>query len=459
MKKQIRGISYLIITLGLLGIHAGQAAAQVQISIRDAIQRAVAYNLQVKQAEFQYALSDQDLRQSKMDFYPSVNAALSGSKNWGLFFNADVGRLTTESANNLNGGLNANATLFQGFMRVRQVAANKHQLMADASNIDKVKNDLTLSVATKYLECLTNSDLLTASKQQLDLSREQLAVAEANFSVGNNTLADLSQAKSQVATDELNVTTAQNAYDLALLDLKQLMELDPAVEIELVKPQLDDFENTTRIYSAAQVFEEAAAIYPDLRVAREQAMVAEQNIAIARSSYYPTISLGGNIGTNYSSAIPDLELNAPTMRFGKQLQRNFAQSVGFTISIPIFNNLQTKINVNRAKISYQNALTNEQLASNNLNKIINQAVLDLRAAEKRLYSAESAFASARDAFEVIEQRFGVGLANSIELFTAQTNRNSAEFDYIQARYDLIFRSKVIDFYLGKAIAFEAEQEN
>src|SRR5690606_21235452 len=220
-----------------------------------------------------------------------------------------------------------------------------------------------------------------------------------------------------------------------------------------------EFENTENVYSAAQVYEEAASIYPDVRMAREQTQVAERNIAIAKSAYYPTVSLGGNLGTNYSSAIPDLEINSPVMRFGKQLQRNFAQSVGVTINIPIFNNLQTKINVNRARISYQNALVNEQLTNNNLSKIINQAVLDLRSAEKRLYSTETAFTSAKDAFEVIEQRFEVGLANSIELFTAQTNRNKAEFDYIQARYDLIFRSKVIDFYLGKTIAFGTEQEN
>src|SRR5690606_32518274 len=128
---------------------------------------------------------------------------------------------------------------------------NRHQLMADASNIDKTKNDLTLAVATKYLECLTNLDLLTASEQQLSLSEEQLTVAEANFEVGNNTLADLSQAKSQVATDELNVTTAQNAYDLAILDLKQLMEVNPAVDIQLIKPNIAEFENTENVYSAA----------------------------------------------------------------------------------------------------------------------------------------------------------------------------------------------------------------
>lgn len=443
----------LFTAIVVLAGNIGNVAAQQPLSIRDAIERAVANNLQVRQAEFQYALSDQDLRQSRMDFYPTLGAAISGSKNWGLSFNADVGQLTTESANNLNGGVNANANLFQGFTRVHQVAANKHQLMADANNIEKAKNDLTLSVATKYLEGLTNLDLLTASEQQLALSKEQLAVAEENFAVGNNTLADLSQAKSQVATDELNVTTAQNAYDLAILDLKQLMEMNPGEEISLVKPSVDDFEETPIVYSAAQVYEEALVSYPDIKVAQEQALAAEQQIAIAHGAYYPTISVGGNLGTNYSSAIPDLELASPTMRFGKQLQRNFAQSVGFTISIPIFNKLQTRINVDRAKINYQNALTNKQLASNNLNKIINQAVLDLRSAEKRLHSTETAFTSADDAFEVINQRYDVGLANSIELFTAQTNRNRAEFDYIQARYELVFRSKVIDFYLGKTITF------
>ncbi|GGG94490.1 transporter [Parapedobacter pyrenivorans] len=456
MSRQVLAFKCLVITLGVLGIYIGRATAQEQITILEAVERAITNNLQVKQAEFQYALSDQDLLLSRMTFYPSVNGAISGSKNWGLSFNTDVGQLTTESANNVNGGISADVSLFQGFSRVHQVAANRHQLMANASNIDKVKNDLALSVATKYLECLTNMDLLTASQQQLALSEEQLAVAQANFEVGNNTLADLSQAKSQVATDELNVTTAENAYDLAILDLKQLMEMQPSVSIELVKPQVADFENTEVVYSAEQVYQQAMTAYPDIKVAQEQSLMAERNIAVARGNYYPSLSLGGNLGTNYSSAIPDIELATPTMRFGKQIRRNFAQSVGITLSIPIFNGLQTRVNVSRAKINYQNALTNEQLAKNNLNKIINQAVLDLRAAEKRYYSTETAFASANDAFEVLSQRFEVGLANSVELFTAQTTRNKAEFDHIQARYNLIFRSKVIDFYLGNEINFETE---
>src|SRR5690606_13105790 len=122
--------------------------------------------------------------------------------------------------------------------------------------------------------------------------------------------------------------------------------------------------------------------------------------------------------------------------------------------IPIFNRFQTRTSVNKAKINYQYALTSEQLAKNNLNKIIAQAVLDLRAAKTRYYSTETAFTSAKDAFEVISQRYDVGLANSVELFTAQTNMNRAEFDHIQARYDILFRSKVIDFYLGNEINFD-----
>src|SRR5690606_25080311 len=136
-----------------------------------------------------------------------------------------------------------------------------------------------------------------------------------------------------------------------------------------------------------------------------------------------------------------------------QLSDNFSQYIGFSLSIPIFNNFRTKISIKKARISYANALLGERQAENNLNKVIHQAVLDLRAAEKSLYSNQQAFESTKQAFEVIRQRYDVGLANSIELSTSQTNMNKAEFDYIQSRYNLVFRSKVIDFYLGKPITF------
>ncbi|MBK1439149.1 TolC family protein [Parapedobacter sp. ISTM3] len=449
MKKKFLHLTYSVACLCMMLLASLEGAAQQEVSVRTAISQALERNLQVRQAQFQQALSEQDLRQARMNLYPTLNAGINGGFNWGLTFDQTAGRLVTQSVSSAGGRVNSNADLFTGFQRLNQIRANRYQLMADESNVDRVRNDLVLSVVTTYLEALTNQGLLEASQQQLSLSQRQLEAAEANYEVGNNTLADLSQAKNQVATDELNVTTAQNAFELSMLNLKQLMEMDPSVEITLENPALPDVNAVESNYLANEVYRQAVSTFPDIRQAQMLSQVAKQNISIARGALYPTLSLNGGIGTNFSSQAVDFF--GP---FGEQLRNNRSESLGLTLSIPIFNNLRTRITLAKAKIGYENALASEQLAKNNLNKIINQAVLDLRSAEQRYHSTEAAFTSAKDAFEVINQRYEVGLANSVELFTAQTTMNRAEFDHIQARYDLLFRSKVIDFYLGNEIDFE-----
>lgn len=456
MKRSFSCLACLLICLCITFI-PNRSTAQQLVPINVAIQHALDNNLQVKQARYQRALSEQDLRQARMDFYPTLNAGASGGISWGLAFDQTTGRLIERTQlGSANGSLNTSFDIFNGNQRINQVRANKYQLLADDSNVERMKNDLILSVVTTYLEALTNQDLLTASQQQLELSTRQLEVVEANYEVGNNTLADLSQAKSQVATDELNVTASQNAFELSILNLKQQMELDPQTDIVLEKPVLPEVMRVSQTgVSASEVFQEAVLNFPDIKQSQYTSLVAQQNIKIAEAGYYPTLSFNGGIGTRYSSQAIDLIGSDPSkVPFGEQLRRNNNQSVGLTLNIPIFNNYRTKINVAKAKIAYENAIASEQLAKNNLNKVVNQAVLDLRSAEKRYKSAGFAFESARDAFEVIQQRFDVGLANSIELSTAQTNRNKAEFDLIQAKYDLLFRSKVIDFYLGNEINFE-----
>lgn len=452
MKDHHHHIKYVFFFVFLcLGSISFRANAQQVITLRESIELAKTNNLQVKQAQFQAALSEQDVKQAKMNFYPRVNAGADGNLRWGKSFDQLTGGLT-ESITSLNGSVNASVPIFQGFQRVNQVAANKYLLLADQSNAERIESDLVLAVVTTYLEALTNQDLLTAGKQQLSLSQEQLKVEEINFEVGNRTLADLSQAKSQVATDELNVTSAQNAYEISILDLKQLMELDPTTQIVLEQPALPEFENLTTAYSPEEVFLEAKSIYPEIKQASYNKLAAEKNIDILKGGYYPTLSLSGGVGSGYSSADKDYA-TGEEKPFHQQIDDNLSTFVGLSLSIPIFNNFQTRIAVKKAKISYENAILGERQAENNLSKVIHQAVVDLRAAEKSYHSNQQAFEASKQAFEVIKQRYEVGLANSIELNTSQTNMNKAEFDLIQAKYNLIFRSKVIDFYLGNPITF------
>lgn len=440
-------LGYLM-CLGMIG----NVQAQRLITMETAVREAQENNLQIKQAAFQASLSEQDLKQARMSFYPTLNVGASGSMNWGLSFDQTAGRLITQSVNSSGLRLSSSVDLFQGFQRLNQVLANKYALMASESEVERAKNDLTLSVITTYLEALTNLDLHQASLQQLALSQEQLRVMEINLEAGNNTMADLYQAQTQVATDELNVTTSQNAYEMALLNLKQLMEMAPEVEIELERPSVEQVQLSTNRMMASDIFAHAVGTFPEIKAAEYSTQSAERQVDIARGALYPSLSLSAGIGTNYSSQARDFN-SQQILPFGDQFQRNRNESIGLSLNIPIFNQGRTRIGINRAKISYQNALTNEQLVKNNLNKIINQAVLDLNSAEKQLAAAETALASAKQTFDVIQLRFDEGMANSVELSTSQIAMNRAEFDFIQAKYNFIFRSKVIDFYLGQPTWF------
>jgi len=438
---------YTLYSLILIAFSVLSLSAQERITLKRATELVIENNLQIKQSQFSEAISEENLQQSKLALYPTLNANTGLNFNFGRSIDPLTNQFVNQAITSTSGNLSSGTALFQGFQKINQISQNKLQLDADKSNTQKIKNDLVLAVVTNYLSVLNAQDLLIASKQQLSISNQQLDIEQKFFDVGNKTLADLSQAKSQVATAELNVTNAQNQVDLAFLNLAQLLELDPSSVFEVEKPQIADMSKVNSVYSAVDVFKLASASFPDIRLAELRKQASEKGIEIAKGNYFPSLNLQSGFGTRYSNG------SFGNNSFTTQVKDNFNQFIGFGLSIPIFNGLAARSSVRRAKISFQNSVLNEQLAKNNLNKVINQAVYDLRAAEKRYYSAQTAFQSSKEAFNVIEQRYAVGLVNSLDYNQAQTNLNKAQFDQIQAQYDFIFRSKVIDYYLGNPITF------
>jgi len=438
---------FIIFALLLAGSITNPVLAQERITLKRATELVLENNLQIKQAKFSEAISEVNLNQSKLAIYPTLNANSGLNFNYGRSIDLNSNQFINRAITSNNATVISNTNLFQGFRRMNEISQNKVQLEADKSNTQKVKNDLVLAVVTNYLSVLNAQDLLTASRQQLDIANQQLDIEQKFFDVGNRTLADLAQSKSQRATAELNVTNAKNQVDLAFLDLAQLLERDPSIPFEIEKPQIDNIINVNAAYSAVDVFKTASLNFPDIKLAELRKQVFEKEIDIAKAGYFPSLNLQSGLNTRYSNG------TFFDTSFGEQVRDNFNQFLGFGLTIPIFNGLATRSNVRRANVNFQNALVSEQLAKNNLNKVINQAVYDLRAAEKRYYSAQTAYESSKEAFNVIEQRYAVGLVNSLDFNQAQTNLNRAQFDQIQARYDFIFRSKVIDFYLGNPITF------
>lgn len=436
----------------LLALSFGQnVKAQEVITIEQAVENTLKNNLNIKQAAFSAALSEENLLQSKNALLPTLNGSVNQSMQWGR--SQQVSGLFENTQNyNLNPNLNANVTLFGGGTKINQIKQNKFLLDAGKTNVDKVKNDLILQVVTAYLQVLNNQDQVKATQQQLEVANSTLKREQALLDVGNKTLADISQAKSQAATAELNLTNAENQLTISYLTLGQLMEIQPPMTFKVQPPMVNEIENVKTAYVPSDIYKQAMETFPDIKLALNYSQAAEKAVDVARGSFFPQITLGGGLGSAYY-----YQFNAnplfPNSRFADQLSDNFGQFVTMGIQIPIFNGFSTRSNVRRAKITLQQRRTDETLAKNNLIKVINQAVADLNAAKSRYSSTQNAFQAQKDAFYVIDQRYNVGLVNSLDYSTAQTNRNKAEIDFILAKYDLIFRAKVIDYYLGKQITF------
>lgn len=443
--KNLKPQKYLAYALFALFFTSSAFAQEAEkITLQQAVDFALQNNLQIKQAQFQSSISEESLKQSKFEMYPNLTSSASANRQFGLFFDIQSGRLINSSVDQLSSRLNSNILLFNGGSLINQIKQNKASLLTDESNVDKVKNDLSLNVVTTFLSIVNNRDLVKASQQQLDLSSQQLEVAQRTFDIGNSTIADLAQSKAQVATSELNLTNADNAYQLSMLNLKQLMEMDSEKTIEAIIPAVEDPSSIANKYSSFDVYTKALESYPDIKLASYSTETFRYGVKVAKGNLYPTLGFGGGVNSGFSSASP--------LTFSEQFtDNNFGQFLGFNLSIPIFNNYRSKSQYNISKIRYENAKASEQLAKNNLNKIIAQAVLDLKSAIKSYAATQSAFSSSKEAFNVIKQRYEVGLVNIIQLNTSQTNFNKAEFDFIQAKYNVIFRSKVIDFYLGNPL--------
>jgi outer membrane protein len=478
-RYKIKRIAFF--SLMLTALTAIAANAQEKITLQMAVDRTLANNLTIKQSLVNERIGEVDLQQAKNNVLPSFNASTQGGYNFGRSQVAGQFTYTSQTSLNISGGAQLNYTIYQGGLLRNQILQNRFALDVNKGQTAKIKNDLILNVVTTYLQILTNQDLVVAARQQIDLANQTLQRSDISFKAGNQTLADLSQAKAQVSTATLNLTTAQNQLDLSLLVLKQFMEADPYAPIEVERPDISKLTDVQTVYDANEVVRTALGINPDIRLAELQQKTSQQAIRIAKSYFYPTVSLYGGLASSYSDRLTQKAIGTtlpayqqigvvdgtgqsvlspiPTSRtiFGpyspfNQVADNFNQNIGLNIQIPIFNRFNTRSNVRRAELNFQNAQLNTQISKNNLSKTIIQAVLDLQSADKQYISATQTFEANKDALNVTKQRYDVGLVNSLDYNTAVTNFNKSQIDMIQARYSVIFRSKIIDYYLGKTIS-------
>ncbi|MFD1185921.1 TolC family protein [Pontibacter rugosus] len=479
---------HLLLAIGLS--LAGAPAAWAQQApggdnvwtLQEAVEYAKTNNLQVKQRRINRNLTEVELNQSKLNRLPILNANGNYTYNTGSFQDPSTFALQTQDAWTGNFSANASVPLFQGFQQLNQIKQNQLELQASELDVLSTQNDITLNIITSYLNILFADELIKNSELQRTATQRQLDRTRILFNAGSlaeNSVLDL---ESQLATDELNVINAQNQRDVSRLTLMQLLNIPSSEEFSIAIPELPEPDQNPLVSSGQQVFEVAVQTLPAIKAVDLRVQSADKALDVARGAYYPRLSLGAGINTRYSSTTEfllrreDVYLEQTfytgsdgtgpqkfyitqgvpvygEYSFLDQAKDNVGKSVGLSLSLPIFNGFQVRNNVQRAKISKENAEINADIARNNLRQTIEQSYVDAVAARRKFSASTEQVRAAEKNLQNAELRLNAGVINSVEYIIVSNTYRRALSDLLQAKYDYFFKLKVLDFYQGKDISF------
>lgn len=443
------------------------------------VNHALENNLQIKQQQLMVKSSKINVTQSRLSILPTANATASHNYSFGRAVDPYTNEFTSTNARSNRFSLGGSMTLFNGLQQYHQIAKSNLDLMASIKNLETLKNNISLSIASAYLQVLFSLENYDISVSQRDVTQRQVERTQKMVNAGSLAKSNLLEVQAQLANEELTVINAQSQLDMAYLNLMQMLDLRDTENFEIERPAFDDFMPEELNLTVQMIYLEAQQL-PQIKSAEYQLESSRKSLAIARGGRSPRISLSGGWGTGYSDArmlyesagvqemqIGYLEGNteqkvmtmipqneAVTYPFEDQLKDNSSMSLGFTLSIPIFNGWQVQSNISNSKLNVQNYEYELQLIKNQLYKDIQQAYNDAKSARAEYYGSTKAFEASQESFKYSEQKFDVGLVNSVDYNLAKNNLTAAQSNLIRAKYQYIFTVNVLNFYRGKPITLK-----
>ncbi len=455
-------------------------------TLEEAVTYARENSLQVRRLDNSTELARLDLQQSKNNRLPSLNGGTS--VNLLLGRSIDPTTNTFEAQNIFSQGyqLQGAVTIYDGGLLRNSLRQSEIDLEAAQTDAAVTANNIGLQVANSYLTILLSQEQLTNARVQLELIDTQLANTDAQIRAGSLAAAQRFDLVAQQAANQRTVVELENQVQLALLDLQLLLELDPDQDFSIVNP-VQDFEEGDLFadYDLQQVLNSARQTQPSIRAAELRRTSADLAIDVARSGLRPTLQLFANLSTNYSSIAKDFanpdDSNAeivqgpavpvlingeettissfnqtgvvyPNLGYFPQLDQNFSQGIGMSLSIPIYNQNRNRINVQRAEVQRIGTDIEVSQAENQLRSDVERALGDLRAARQTYRAAEVSLNAAQQAYDATDRRYSAGAANSLDLTTAANRLEQARVELTRSKYQLIFNREVIQFYLGQELS-------
>lgn len=471
-------IVFIFLTMGL------NANGQDKWSLQKCIDHALENNLQVKQSGLDVESAEISLFGSKMSTLPSMNGNLGLNTSTGRSIDPFTNTIIDRGIKSQNAGLNASLPLFDGGQRYNSIKRDQYGQLASEKDLESVQNDVTLNVVTFYTNILFNKELLETAKLRLLTTESQENRVEKQVEIGALAQADLLQIRQQKANDELEVVRAENNLEISYLRLKQALQIPAEQSFDIEIPELPEPNQGELMESSSKVYQYALQNQPVIKAAEYRKESAMRGIGVARSRYYPSLSLNAGISTNYSDAAPEQfpvlgSENVTVTRpigiventgqvvitqqevpseftentYWNQLDFNQRRFVGLSLNIPIFNRFQVKNNVQQAIISHKRSEYQLTSAKNQLQQTIEQAYLDVKAAAKSYEALKNSFEAAELSFRNAEQRLELGATDAVEFTQIKNDFERVKSDLIRAKYDYIFKLKVLDFYQGKPLNF------
>lgn len=464
---------------------SGVSFSQQKWDLQRCIDYAYQNNVTVQQSALNVQRSEIGLKQSKLGLLPNLNGGATHGYNFGQRIDPFTNTFATERVRTNNLFLSSSLDVFNGFSKMNDMRRSQQDLEASKYDLESIKNDISLQVCLAYLRILQNKESLAVSQNQIELTQQQVDRMEKLVQAGQMPRGTLYDLESQLAQEQLNLVTNQNAVNLSLLSLTQLLQLEPneAQGFDIVKPDLTDEGAELLTNNAQDIYIKAKTLMPQVQAAEARQSSAEYALNSSQGQLYPSLQLSGSLGSGYSGinrVVTDegdlavfpvgtvivggeiLTVNSfpqpnpasqsfETKPFSEQLEDNFNQNVQLTLSLPIFNGWSAKANVERAKVNQMDADLSYRQITNQLRFDIEQAYADAKAAMNTYLASQQAVRALEESFKYAEVRYEQEVINAVDFNTTKTQYTNAQVDMLRSKYDFVFRTKILDFYLGNPI--------
>ena len=428
-------------------------------TLQEMVTYAIENNITVKQGENTILSNEQDIIAAKGSFLPSINGSIGGGINLGSGFNPVSNQRVNNTVFSSNFSVGLNQTIFNGFRNLNNYKQSKLNKEQNELELNRIKDDISLNVVNDYLNVLFNNENLETAEAQIEFSKKQLEQVQSLVDAGVQPRADVLDAKATLSRDEQALVNAENNFNLALLSLSQRLQLPfEGFNVEII--DIDTPSSALLYDDVKPILNYALENRNEIKVAEKRIESSELSTEISKAGYYPSLSFNYGYGSSASFIRPRTTFEDPvtgetqtfpeTDLFG-QFDQNAGHNFGLSLNIPIFSRFQNKTAVARARIQEDNNKLQLKQEKINLESVIQRAFTDAKAGFRSYEAAKASLESQELAFENSKERYDLGALNSFELEQARIQLINAETSLINAKYDFVFRSKILDFYLGKSL--------